>query len=95
MKNKCNHKKEASYLIWCNTCALIVAGPKPPCKWKHGDYALPKRRDSDEGPCKVLDSEMHLTGQATETHSWSECLIFKDGSGSASLYKKMKLVKSD
>lgn len=82
MKSKCNHKKETSYHIWCNACALIAAGPKPPCKWKHGDYALLKQGiDSDEGPYKVLDSEMHLTGQAIETPSWSEYLIFKDGGG--------------
>lgn len=89
----CNHKKEKNWILWCNTCAIIAAGPKPACKWRYGDYAREKR--GNDNICKVLDSKMILVGTATETPSWSEDLIFEDGSGTASLYNKMKFVKAD
>ena len=91
-KMGCLHKKECDFHHWCNVCAEIVAGPKPKCKWKHGDYAS---RDWDEdSPFKVLNSEMNLVGIATETPKWDEYLIFRDGGGTASLFKKMKMVKA-
>jgi len=91
----CNHKKEVEgFHLWCNSCAEKAAGPKPAAKWKHGDYAESRHFDDNDGPQKVLDSEITLVGIATENPKWEEYLIFRDGGGSAPLFIKMKLVKA-
>jgi len=91
----CKHKKPSTFghaHKWCDPCALKAAGPKPANKFKHGDYAESRSWDDRDGPMKVLDSEMNVIGQATDSPKWSEYLIFRDGAGSADLYKKVKIV---
>ena len=82
----CRHKKRDDRCIWCDKCAQKIAGAKPNPEWKHGDYAYRE----DFGTEKVLDSEVTVVGHATETPSWSEYLIFRNGGGTASLFRKVR-----
>ncbi len=89
---KCRHVKEQG-LLWCTPCGEIKAGLKPECEWKHGDYAISKRWDDDNTLIKVIDSEIHLAGLATDSPKWWEYLTLKYsngtvGGGTASLFEK-------
>lgn len=96
----CRHAKPrgplAIKILWCDACAEKEAGPKPKNKWKHGDLARSRSwEDSEFGIQKVLDSEMSVIGQATDSPKWSEYLVFRDGGGSASLFRKVKIVEDE